>query len=225
MAQIIGATMAQLDWYIRANLKLRHLQLLLALDDFRHLGRVAAALHVSQPAVSLALAELEKGLELKLFERTPRGVLPNSYGECLIRHARVVLAALAEAHDELHALQSGASGKVAVGALPAVTPGLIPQALLLLKRSAPRTRVVVHEGPMDTLLPDLRRGTLDMVVGRMVPSEGAGDLSDEVLDRGSTVLVVGCQHPLVARRRLRWTDLGDFPLGVAAGGILAARAA
>lgn len=203
--------MAQLDWYIRANLKPRHLQLLVALDDQRHLGRVATALHVSQPAVSLALSELEKGLDLKLFERTPRGVVPNSYGECLIRHARVVLGALAQARDELHALQTGAAGKVTVGALPAVTPGLIPQALLLLKRMAPHTRAVVQEGPMETLLPELRRGTLDMVVGRLMPSGLAGDLADETLDPGAVVLVVARQHPLAKKKTLRWSDLAGYP--------------
>ena len=44
--------MAQLDWYLRANLRPRHLQMLVALDDFRHVGRVAANLNVTQPAVS-----------------------------------------------------------------------------------------------------------------------------------------------------------------------------
>lgn len=203
--------MAQLDWYIRANLKPKHLQLLVALDDQRHLGRVATAMHVSQPAVSLALGELEKGLGLKLFERTPRGVIPNSYGECLIRHARVVLGTLANARDELHALQSGAAGKVTIGALPAVTPGLIPQALLLLKRMAPHTRAVVQEGPMEALLPELRRRSLDLVVGRLVPSGVAGDLADETLDPGAMVLVVARQHPLAKKKNVRWSDLGAYP--------------
>ncbi|XAH24206.1 LysR substrate-binding domain-containing protein [Xylophilus sp. GW821-FHT01B05] len=203
--------MAQLDWYIRANLKPKHLQLLVALDDLRHLGRVAISQHVSQPAVSLALAEIEKGLGLKLFERTPRGVVPNSYGECLVRHARVVLAALAEARDELHSLQTGASGKVTVGALPAVTPGLIPQALLLLKHDTPHTRAVVREGPMETLLPELRRGTLDMVVGRLIRREASGDLLDETLDVGTMVLVVARQHPLARKKRLRWSDVAGYP--------------
>lgn len=203
--------MAQLDWYIRANLKPRHLQLLVSLDDVRHLGRVATAMHVSQPAVSLALAELEKGLGLKLFERTPRGVVPNSYGECLIRHARIVLGALAEARDELHALQTGAAGKVSVGALPAVTPGLVPQALLRLKRASPNTRVVVQEGPMETLLPELRRGTLDMVVGRLVQRDLARDLFEETLDAGAVVLVVSRNHPLVKKKRVRWADLAGYP--------------
>ena len=52
--------MAQLDWYIRANLKPRHLQLLVALDDLRNTGRAAEHLNISQPAVSKALAEMEK---------------------------------------------------------------------------------------------------------------------------------------------------------------------
>ena len=203
--------MARLDWYIRANLKPRHLQLLVALDDLRHLGRVANSLHVSQPAVSLALAELEKGLGLKLFERTPRGVVPNSYGECLIRHARVVLSTLADARDELHALQTGASGKIAIGALPAVTPGLIPQSLLLFKEAAPHTRVVVQEGPMDTLLPELRRNSLDMVVGRLARADLSGDLLEETLDEGTVVLVVARSHPLAARKRIRWKDLSAYP--------------
>jgi DNA-binding transcriptional LysR family regulator len=203
--------MAKLDWYIRANLKPRHLQLLVALDDLRHLGRVASSLNVSQPAVSLALAELEKGLGLKLFERTPRGVLPNSYGECLVRHARDVLGTLALARDELHALQSGASGKVAIGALPAVTPGLVPQALLRLKSTAPQTRVVVREGPMEILLPELRRNALDLVVGRLVRHDQSGDLGEEALDQGTVVLVVARKHPLATKRKLQWGDLAGHP--------------
>ncbi len=203
--------MARLDWYIRANLKPRHLQLLVALDDLRHVGRVASSLHVSQPAVSLALGELEKGLGMKLFERTPRGVVPNSYGECLIRHARIVLTTLGDARDELHALQTGASGKIAVGALPAVTPGLIPQALLLFKRSSPNTRVVVHEGPMDTLLPELRRNSLDMVVGRLAHPDLSGDLQEETLDEGEVVLVVAQGHAFAKKKRIRWKDLSAFP--------------
>lgn len=54
--------MAQQDWYGHINLKPRHLQLLAALDDLRHVGKVAANINITQPAVSKALAELERGL-------------------------------------------------------------------------------------------------------------------------------------------------------------------
>ena len=64
--------MAQLDWFIRANLKPRHLPLLVAINNFRSLGRVADNVNVMQPVVSKTLAELEKGLGLKRYERLDR---------------------------------------------------------------------------------------------------------------------------------------------------------
>jgi DNA-binding transcriptional LysR family regulator len=203
--------MSQLDWYIRANLKPRHLQMMVALDDLRHLGRVAQSLHVSQPAVSLALGELEKGLGFKLFDRTPKGVVPNAYGESLIQHARLILANLTQMRHELHALQSGASGKVHVGALPAMTPSLLPKALILLKQQTPLTSVIVQEGAMDSLLPELRRGTLDVVVGRLVNRRGQDDLAEEMLYEGKNVMVVAKDHPLTHQPGLVWSDLAEYP--------------
>lgn len=204
--------MAQLDWYIRANLKPKHLQLLVALDDLRNLGKVAASLNVTQPAISLALGELEKGLGTKLFERTARGVNPNIYGECMIRQARVVLGSLAQARDELRALLSGASGKTTLGALPAMTPSLVPKALALLKERTPGTTVLIHESSMDTLLPELRRGTIDLIVGRLLNNRhSADDLSERALFEGASTVVVGASHPLAKRKRLHWDDLADFP--------------
>jgi DNA-binding transcriptional LysR family regulator len=201
--------MSQLDWYLRAQLKPRQLHLLVALDDLRHLGRAAASLHVSQPAVSIALGELEKGLGLTLFERGARGVQPNAYGECLIRQARAILACLGQARDDLQALQSGAAGRIVIGALPATTPGLLPRALRLLKRAAPGTRVVVREGAMEALLPELHRGTLDLVVGRLTD---AGDaIAQEALHAGHGVVVAGPDHPLARRKRLAWKDVAPYP--------------
>jgi len=202
---------AQLDWFIRANLKPRHFQMMVALDDLRHLGRVATSLHISQPAVSLALCELEKGLGFKLFERTPKGVVPNAYGECLIKQARVVLGSLAQVRHELHALLSGASGKVHVGALPAMTPGLLPKTLSLFKQKTPLTSVIVQEGSMDALLPELRRGSVDLIVGRLVNRSAKDDLSEVSLYEGHNVIVVGLGHPLINRPNLTWKDLGEYP--------------
>lgn len=203
--------MAQPDWFIRANLKPKHFRMLVALDDLRHLGRVAQSLHVTQPAVSLALKDLENGLGFKLFERTPKGMVPNAYGECLIKQARVILASLAQARDEMHALESGASGKVTVGALPAMRSGLLPKALAMLKETAPMTIIIVHEGSMESMLPELRRGAVDLIVGRLMANNTSSDFAEETLYEGHNVVVVGPKHPLVRRKQLTWQELGDFP--------------
>ena len=203
--------MTQFDATLRSTFRPRSLQLLVALDDFRQLGKVAASAHVTQPAISRALAQLERGLGLKLFERTARGVHPTIYGECLIRHARTMLSGLAQARDELQGLMSGSSGTLRVGVFATAALALLPRALALMKRRHPGMMVMVREGTMETMLPELWLGNLDLIVGRLPDSRMAQGLHEKTLMEEGVVLVAGRHHPLARRRRLRWSDLREFP--------------
>lgn len=202
--------MSQLDAYIRTSLKPRHWQLLVALDDIRHLGKVAASINVSQPAISKTLGELERGLGLRLFERTARGVVPTAYGQCLIRHARTLLSELAQARDELQGLASGGAGNIRVGVLATAALELLPRALAAFKAKQPGVFVLVREGIMETLLPELWLGNLDLIVGRL-PQGGAQGLGEKTLMEEGVSVVTGRHHPLVKRKRLRWSDLKPYP--------------
>ena len=88
-------------WFIRARLKTRQLLLLVALAEEGNIHRAAQVLNMTQPAASKLLKDLEDVLEVSLFDRLPRGMRPTWYGETMIRHARVALASLNQAHDEL----------------------------------------------------------------------------------------------------------------------------
>lgn len=202
--------MSQLDAYVRNSLKPRHLQLLVALDDIRHLGKVAASINVSQPAVSKTLGELERGLGLRLFERTARGVIPTAYGQCLIQHARVMLGELAQTRDDLQGLASGGSGSIRVGVLATAALELLPRALAAFKATQPGVFVLVREGIVETLLPELWLGNLDLIVGRL-PQGGAQGLGEKTLMEEGVSVVTGRHHPLVRRKRLRWSDLKAYP--------------
>lgn len=204
--------MAKLDWYIRANLKPRHMQLVVALDDLRHVGRVATLLNVSQPAISKALGEIERGLGVSLFERTPRGLMPTAYGESLIRMSRTMLQSLDAAGEELRHLQTGVTGRVRLGVLPVAAPVLAPRAIVRLQEKAPRSVVICHEATADRLLPMLRDGQLDLVVGTLPPASLSAGL--EIHTFGgveSMVAVCGRQHPLAKRKSLRADDLKAYP--------------
>ena len=96
--------------------------LLVALAEEGNIHRAAQVLNMTQPAASKLLKDLEDVLEVTLFERLPRGMRPTWYGETMIRHARMALASLNEAHDELTALKAGRFGQVSIGAITA--PGL-----------------------------------------------------------------------------------------------------
>ncbi|MCA3184539.1 MAG: LysR family transcriptional regulator, partial [Cupriavidus sp.] len=172
--------MAHIDRAFRSNIKLRHLQLLVALDEFRHLGRTAEFLSVSQPAVSKVLAEVEKMLGLTLFTRSTRGTEPTPAGESLVRFARAVLAQYDVTRDEIEAVASGAAGRVRVGSMGATLPVLLAQAVARLKDRSPRATVLVEEGDLTHLLPRLRLSELDVIVGRLEPAYAAPDLVTEV---------------------------------------------
>ncbi|ODU09806.1 MAG: hypothetical protein ABS84_06855 [Rubrivivax sp. SCN 71-131] len=205
--------MARLDWYIRSNLKPRHLQLLVALDDLRSVSRVADLLNVSQPAVSKGLAEIEKGVGLVLFERSQRGLTPTVYGESLIRMCRAMLQSLDAAGDELRHLQAGAAGRVRVGVLPVAAPALVPLAVIRLQKIAPRAIAVLHEATADRLLPMLREGRLDLIVGTVPPVSLSSGLHLEILHPGEGVSIVcGSRHPLARRKGVDAAELHAHPL-------------
>lgn len=204
--------MAHIDRAFRSNIKLRHLQLLVALDEFRHLGRTAEFLSVSQPAVSKVLAEVEKMLGLTLFTRSTRGTEPTPAGESLVRFARAVLAQYDVTRDEIEAVASGAAGRVRVGSMGATLPVLLAQAVARLKAQSPRATVLVEEGDLTHLLPRLRLSELDVIVGRLEPAYAAPDLVTEALYEEPMVAIVAAGHALAGKARPGWADVARQPL-------------
>jgi DNA-binding transcriptional LysR family regulator len=195
------------DWYLRSRLKMRQVLLLVALEEQRNMHRAAASLRMTQPAATRLLGGLERTLGVRLFERGPRGLTPNAHGESLIRHARAMLATLDHAREEMNALTDGASGRIAIGALLVAAPVLVPLALARFKQRRPGHTVLVQEGSATALLPALRRGELDLVVGRVsseVPAEG---LDFEAFYSEPMQVVARTGHPLARRRSLTLGEL------------------
>lgn len=199
--------MAQIDRVLRSNIKLRHLQLLVALDQFRHLGRTAEFLSVSQPAVSRMLGEVESMLGLALFERSTRGTEPTAAGHSIVRFARGVLAEYERTREEIAAEASGAAGRTRVGSMVVALPTVVSPAVKLLKQRAAGATVLVLEGDLTELLPKLRIGELDVFVGRLEPGYASPDLVTEELYNEPMLAVAAPAHPLAAKLRVSWADL------------------
>ncbi|HEY9063463.1 MAG TPA: LysR substrate-binding domain-containing protein [Burkholderiaceae bacterium] len=203
--------MSDIDRVLRSNLKLRHLQLLVALDQFRHLGRAAEFLSLTQPAVSKSLAEIERMFGLALFVRSTRGTEPTPHGTTVVRFARSVLADYDRTRDEIAAVSSGAAGRVRVGAMAVATPGLLARAVQLVKAVSAQTMVSIEEGDLTRLLPRLRVGELDVIVGRLEPGYAAPDLETEALYDEAMCIVARPDHAVLRKARSRWADLAVHP--------------
>ncbi len=197
----------QSDRFIRSRLKMRHLVLLGELGEHRSIMHAAAAAHMTQPAASKMLTELEQILGTPLFDRMPRGVVPTPFGEIMIRRARAALAEMSLGHQEVMTLRSGLGGRVAVGTVLTPATGLLPAAVLGLKAMHPNLHVAIEVDVSKTLLGRLRAGQLEMMVGRILEPEAADELNFEPLSDEPHCIFARAGHPLQVRDDLTLADL------------------
>lgn len=193
-------------WFIRARLKMRQLLLLVGLDEERNIHKTAETLGMTQPAASKLLKELEDMLGVELFERLPRGMRPTWYGEIMIRHARMVIANLGQAHEEISALQVGMTGQVNIGVIMSPATALIPQAIAKVKATHPHLRIGVQMDTSDVLQPRLQQGKLDILVARLFEENDNEGLSFEPLAEERVCVVARRDHPFLARKNLTLSD-------------------
>jgi DNA-binding transcriptional LysR family regulator len=204
-------TSARLERWITRKFRLRHVELIAELHDCRSILKAARRLSLTQPTVTKALRDVESTLGVKLFERSNRGLEPTAYGEIFARHAKIVLAQLRHAAEELESLRAGYSGKVTVGTLLAASASILPDAIAMLKKQRPAVAISVVVGTYDILMPSLLVGDLDMVLGRL-PEEGRSRaLVYEEFYVEPICVVARRAHPLVRKRRLSLRELANEP--------------
>jgi len=142
-------------------MNLRDLQYLVALADTRHFGQAAEQCCVSQPTLSGQVKKLEADLGLTLFERTKRTVEATPQGEAIVKQARRVL----EQADALRQLAQSyldpLAGPLRMGAIPTLSPYLMPLILKPLNKQYPQTKLVLSEELTDVLLARLGKHEID----------------------------------------------------------------
>lgn len=193
----------------RVRLKTRQLALLVSLDTERCVARAAQLNGLTQPAASKLLRELEIAFNVKLFERHARGIAPTWYGEVLVRRARLALAEMSVAQDEISALKSGLTGRTALGTVVNPATNLVPRALAQVKRQCPGMLVRVEMDFSRPLVEKLLQGDLDLLIARVPGTTGAGahELCFEPLATEPHAIIAGAHHPLAGRGDVRLEDL------------------
>jgi molybdate transport repressor ModE-like protein len=191
-------------------LRMRQVALLLAIGRHGTLRAAAAALGMTQPAASKMLQELEHAMGHPLFERVGRGLRLTEGGRCVMGHFQGLQGSLDALTRELDGIAQGGAGKLHIGSIMAASPELLSSALLTLKQRYPLLSVEITIDTSDRLTESLRRGDLDLVIGR-VP-EGAMDDMDfrPVADEALSV-VAHPDHPLAGRSRVTFNDLLQHP--------------
>jgi DNA-binding transcriptional LysR family regulator len=187
-------------------LRVRDLYMLEAIASRGSMARAADELGLSQPAVSKAIADLERDLGAAIFDRTTRGVQLTASGQVLRRRGRAMLDEWRHGLDEIRNIADPAAGLVRVGV--SLAQSLFISAVVdHTSRRYPRIAFsVVMSDPLQ-LIQALRDRELDIAICRAQMTEREPDLAAEILFRDRIEVVVSPAHPLARRRKLALSDL------------------
>jgi LysR family hydrogen peroxide-inducible transcriptional activator len=191
-------------------MNLRDLKYLVAVADSHHFGHAAESCFVSQPTLSGQIKKLETELGVTLFERTKRSVETTPLGKAIVGQARIVLEQ-AEALVQLaQANQDPLVGPLRIGAIPTLSPYLVPLILKPLKKQYPQIKLVLSEELTDTLLARLGKHEIDAAL--IATPVDNPEFETLPLFEEPFWLVHPRKHPLANKKTISQTDLDGADL-------------
>src|SRR3954452_5062363 len=176
---------------IGRRIKLRQLNVFIAVVQCGSMAKAARQLAISQPVISKMIAELEEILGLPLLERSRLGIEPTLYGRALLRRSIVLCNDLRASVDELQSLADPTTGELRVGSTEPVMAGLLPAIVDRLSRRYPRLALhIIEDEPPELQNRHLRNHDVDVMIGRL-PGPTSPDTSVQVLLHETGVVVAG----------------------------------
>jgi len=189
--------------FIRS-LTLRQLQIFATAARHLSYARTAEELHLSAPAVSMQIRQLEENIGLPLFERNGRGVILTEAGERLMHHSLRILGEIKDAEANLHTLVSADEGTVSVG-LVSTAKYFMPKLLAQFAQQCPGVDVQFTVGNREALLQKLQDNAIDLAVMGRPPREI--DASSVAVATHPYIVIAPPDHPL---REARQFDLHEL---------------
>lgn len=193
---------------IGRRLRLKDLHTLMAIAETGSMAKASARLALSQPAISKAVADMERLLGAPLLDRSSRGVELTESGRRLIARSRIIFDELQHGVQEIAQSADPTQGEIRIGTTEPITV-LVSEAIGRLARKNPRISFEVTVGDTTSLVQALRERSLDVVVTRWDHPSGNEELSVETLFDAPLAVMADTRHPLARQKRLSLADLKD----------------
>jgi len=177
---------------------LRQLQYVVAVADLLSFNRAADECHVSQPSLSLQIAEIERAMAITMFERDPHHVALTAAGRDFVDSARTVLHAADALGETARRCSDPFSGTLRIGVIPTISPYWLPDLTTALRKTYPHLTVIWLEDKTHILVHALQSGAIDAAL--LALEAEIGDVEREVIAKDPFVLVAPAGNPLVAKR-------------------------
>src|SRR5712672_1420691 len=189
--------------------ELRHLRYFVAVAEMENVSRAALKLHVSQPALSRQIRDLEDEIGFCLLERTAKSVRLTDAGRAFLNDARTLLQQADEAVRKARAI---ASAELTVGYSPAATARILPPILRAYQRVMPKVRVKLYDWSNEENVAGLRDGRLNLAfVVRPPKAASLEGIRFEELIRERICLAVPPHHAFATRRSVSLADAASEP--------------
>ena len=143
---------------------IKQLMYLCTVAEHKHFSKAAAACHVTQSTLSVAIQDLESRLGVVVFERNKKTVLITPLGEKLLHQARGILGAVEDFVSLARANEGALSGEIRLGVIPTIGPFILPPILKNLRKSYPKLKLYLKEALSAQLLLQLQQGRLDLIM-------------------------------------------------------------
>jgi DNA-binding transcriptional LysR family regulator len=199
------------DDRIGRRLKLKDLQMLMAVAEAGGIGKAAERLNYSQPAVSQAIASLERTFGKRLLERGRSGIELTPYGDALIKCGAAVFDDLRKGVADIEFLSDPTAGEVRIGCSEPVSASIVSAIINRLARRYPRIVFQVLLRDPHVLYRELAARSVDVLIAQMVGHVEEEHMHSEILYNESVVVVAGAQHRCARKRRIALADLADEP--------------
>ena len=190
--------------------ELRHIEAFLAVARCSHFTRAAAELHVSQPALTVQIRQLESALGVRLFDRNNRNVALTQVGRGLVAPFERVLLDIRSIVDGAHDAASHRRGIVTVACLPSIAAGLLPRAIAQLSKRHHGITVRVRDGVAARVVELVKSGEADFGISSCGRVDR--DLAEQPLFADRLVAFVREDHRLAGRRYVTLRELSAHPL-------------
>jgi len=197
------------DDKIGLRLKLKDLLILRTVIDAGGIGKAAHRLNYSQPAVSKAIASLERIVGRRLFERGRRGIELTPYGSALLKCGVAVFDDLRNGINEIDAIADPTEGEVRITCSEPVSAGIVSAVVNKFVRQYPRVTFNIHAREPPLVYRDLDDRNVDFVITQTNTPIDEEHMQQEVLYDEPVVVVAGARHPLARKRRIKLSDLAD----------------
>jgi DNA-binding transcriptional LysR family regulator len=192
--------------------ELRHLRYFVAVAEMENVSRAALKLHVSQPALSRQIRDLEDEIGFGLLERTAKSVRLTEAGRAFLDDARALLQHADEAVKKARAVASAEPTELHVGYSPTPFAEILPKTLRAFQQAMSNVHVRLHDWSNNAIRDGLRDGRLQL--GLIVPPAKASSMRDlryEELFHQRVCVAVAPQHPFARRRAVQLTEVAVEP--------------